>query len=117
MGENFSEFFDARAELFRHEAGEAGREAAVRSGAAGVIVVCAVMTWLLVNAGLIGWLATVQGAVPWYGLALIFALLHLALATLAALRLRKKAPPFFRLTKQELTKDFQWLKRVLKNDE
>ena len=107
-----AEFVDSRLELFRLEAQAAGRDAAQRGVLVAIVAVGAGLTWLLLLAGLIGLIANVQDAIPWYGLTLLAALAHLLVAGAAILRLRQPGPSSFPLTRNELAKDREWLQRL-----
>ena len=56
--ESVAEFIDARLELFRLEAREASRTAVQRGVLLGVALVGLALTWLLLLAGVIGWMAS-----------------------------------------------------------
>jgi uncharacterized membrane protein YqjE len=101
------EFISARAELFSLEAKEAGAFFGKKAVLAVVIAFCALVAWLAIVAGLIGWVAS--AGVAWYFAALGAAALHLLVAGIAALLLRRPAPPAFSHTKAELAKDREWL--------
>jgi len=107
-----AEFVDSRLELFRLEAKTASREAAQRAALVAIISVAVALTWILLLAGLIGLIAHAQEAIPWYGLTLIAALLHLIVAIAAVARLRQPGTPSFPLTRNELAKDREWLQRL-----
>ena len=101
------EFVSARLELLSHEAKEAGKSAALRIALVILIVCCAMVAWLAIVAGLIGWIAS--AGVAWYFIALGAAFLHLLLAGIAVWALSRPAPPVFPHTKAELSKDREWL--------
>lgn len=101
------EFVSSRVELFSLEAKEAGASAAKKVALLLLIVCCAMVAWLAVVAGVIGWIAA--AGVPWYFAALGAAAFHLLLAGIAAILLRRPAPPAFSHTKAELAKDREWL--------
>lgn len=107
--ESAVEFVAARAELIALEAREAGRAAARRAVLLAFIGGCALTAWLTGMAGLIGWVATAGGGLPWHWVALAAALLHLLLAGIAVLVLRRPAAPAFPISRAELSKDRQWL--------
>jgi MFS family permease len=107
--ESAVEFVAARAELIALEAREAGRAAARRAVLLAFIGGCALTAWLTGMAGLVGWVATAGGGLPWHWVALAAALLHLLLAGIAVLVLRRPAPPAFPISRAELSKDRQWL--------
>ncbi|MGB1128750.1 MAG: phage holin family protein [Haloferula sp.] len=110
-----AEFIDSRVELIRLEARSAGQEFAQRAALVAIVVGCAALVWLLLLAGLIGWIASLQDAVPWYGLTLIAALIHLIVAVAAVAKLRQPGATTFPLTRTEFAKDRAWLES-LKND-
>lgn len=101
------EFISARAELFSLEAKEAGAFFGRKAVFAVIIAFCAVVAWLAIVAGLIGWVAS--AGVPWYFAALGAAALHLLVAGIAVVLLRRPIPPAFSHTKAELAKDREWL--------
>ncbi len=101
------EFISARAELFSLEAKEAGAFFGRKAVFALIIAFCAVMAWLAIVAGVIGWIAA--AGVPWYFAALGAAAVHLIVAGIAFVLLRRPAPPAFSHTKAELAKDREWL--------
>lgn len=101
------EFVSARVELFSLEAKEAGASAVKKLVLLVLIACCAMFAWLGILAGVIGWIAAT--GVPWYFAALGAAALHLVVAGIAAILLRRPAPPTFSHTKAELAKDREWL--------
>ncbi len=107
--ESVVEFVSARMELVALEAREAGRVAARRGVLLAFIGGCAMTAWLTGMAGLIGWIATSGHGIAWHWVALAAAALHLALAFIAVLILRRPAPPSFPIARAELSKDREWL--------
>ncbi|WP_367874622.1 phage holin family protein [Luteolibacter sp. Populi] len=105
--ESALEFVAARLELASLEAKEAGKYAALRAALVLVIGFCAVVAWLAIVAGLVGWIAS--NGVAWYFIALGAAFLHLLVAGIAVAILRRPVPPAFPHTKAELSKDREWL--------
>lgn len=103
------EFVSARVELLSLEAREAGQQVARKGVLAALIAGCGVIAWMTAVAGFIGWIAASGAGVPWYFVALGVAVLHLLLACLAVLALRRSSPPAFSLSKAELLKDREWL--------
>ncbi len=103
------EFVSARLELLVLEAREAGATAARRGVLVAFIGGCAMTAWLTGMAGLIGWIATSGSGVAWHWVALAAAVLHLLLAGIAALVLRRPVPPAFPIARAELSKDREWL--------
>lgn len=110
-----AEFIDARVELVRLEARQAGQIAAQKVALLVIAGFCALLVWLLLLAGLIGWISSLQDSIPWYGVTLIAALLHLLVAVGAVVKLRQPGDPPFPLTRTELEKDRAWLES-LKSD-
>lgn len=104
-----AEFVQARLDLVRHEAREAGREAARRTAMVAVIVGCVVLSWLLLLAGLIGLVAAKHPDWNWWQVTLGAAVIHLLVGFAVLLLLRRPAPPVFPLTRSELAKDQEWL--------
>lgn len=68
--------------------------------------------WIILMAGLIGFIPTLACSLAWYHVALIIAGLHLLVALIAILLLRKKSPPPFSITRTEFQKDRQWLSKT-----
>lgn len=109
-----SNFITARLALIKLEARDAGQTAAKRGLLLGVILGCTFFVWLLAVAGMIGWISASQSW-PWYAVTLIAAGLHLLVAIIAGLLLKKPTTPSFPLTRAEFSKDQAWLE-TLKND-
>lgn len=109
-----SSFISARLELIKLEARDASQGAAKRGALLAVILICTFLIWALTVAGLIGWISASQSW-PWYAVTLVMAGLHLLVAIIAGVLLKKPAAPSFPLTRAELAKDQAWLE-TLKND-
>jgi uncharacterized membrane protein YqjE len=107
-----AEFVQARLDLVRHEAREAGRAAARRAAIATAVVGSAILFWLLLLAGLIGLVAAKQPGWTWWQVTLGIAVLHLLVAVAGVLLLRRPGTPLFQLTRSELAKDQEWLDRL-----
>ncbi len=107
-----AEFVQARLELIRHEAREAGRQAARRAATAVVIAGCAVLFWMLTVAGLIGLVAASRPDWAWWQITLAAGGLHLLVALACLLTLRRPGRPAFPLTRSELAKDQAWLETL-----
>ncbi len=107
--ESAVEFVSARVELLSLETREASQQAARKGALAAWIAGCAVIAWMAAVAGLIGWVASSKAGIPWYFVAFGAAMLHLLLAGIAVLALRRPGPPAFPLSKAELLKDREWL--------
>jgi uncharacterized membrane protein YqjE len=105
--ESAVEFVSARVELLSLEAKEAGKVAAFKIALIVFAVCCLLVAWLVAVAGLVGWIASGTG--PWYFVALGAAAFHILLAGIAAMILRRPAPPAFQNSKAELSKDREWL--------
>jgi uncharacterized membrane protein YqjE len=105
--ESAVEFVSARVELLSLEAKEAGKLAAIKVALIVFAICCLRVAWLVAVAGLIGWIASGTGS--WYFVALGAAGFHVLLAVVAALILRRPAPPAFPHSKAELLKDREWL--------
>lgn len=103
------EFVTARLELVALEARDAGRMAARRGLLLAFIAGCAMTAWLAGIAGLIGGIAASRLAIPWHLAALGVAVLHLLIAGVAAMVLRRPTPPAFPHARDELAKDREWL--------
>ncbi len=105
-----AEFVDARLDLIRLEARDAGREAARRAAIVIVITGASLAAWFMGIAGLIGWIAGATGW-PWYFVALGGTALHFLIAVIGALFL-KKGTTLFPITRSELSKDREWLQTI-----
>lgn len=115
LKDSISEFLQARLGLIRLEAKEVGRGAARKMLAIILLGLCALLAYLLLIAGVIGWIASSSGAWSWFGGAFAFAGLHLVGAILAILYLKKPSPPAFPITRSELSQDREWISQ-LKNE-
>lgn len=108
-----AEFASARIDLVRLEAREAGRETGLRVALVAMAGLAAVAFWLLLMAGLVGWLDSIVPAWHWFHFALLLAALHLILVVVAVTALRRRAStPPFPLTRQEIAKDREWLETL-----
>jgi uncharacterized membrane protein YqjE len=79
-----------------------------------VAAITGLLFWIILMAGLIGFFPSVIHSLAWYHVALIIAGMHLLVAVIAALLLKKKSPPTFSLTRSEFEKDRQWLSKTKK---
>ena len=110
-----AEFVSSRIELIRLEAEQAGTQLARKAAFLAACIICVVMVWLLLSAGLIGLITSLSGGrVPWYGAAMILAALHLVGGVFAVMQLRKPVAPTFPLTRNQLAKDKEWLEQIKK---
>ncbi|MEP4078282.1 phage holin family protein [Haloferula sp.] len=109
-----SGFVTARLDLIKLEARDASEVAAKRGVLLAVILGCAFFVWLLGVAGIVGWISDSQSW-PWYAVTLAAAGLHLLVAIIAVVLLKKPAPPSFPLTRAELSKDQAWLETLKKD--
>jgi MFS family permease len=107
--ESAVEFVSARMELLALESRLAAREAGRRGALLAIIAGCGMTAWLTAIAGLIGWVATAGDGIAWHWVALAAAVLHLILAGIAVMALRRPAPPVFPLVRAELSKDREWI--------
>jgi uncharacterized membrane protein YqjE len=108
LRESAVEFVSARMELLSLEAREAGQQAVRKGVMAAIIAGCAMIAWLAIVAGLIGWVAA-AGKFPWHFAALGAAVLHLLVAGIVVVLLRRPSSPMFSISKAELLKDRAWL--------
>ena len=116
-----SQFLAARAELASIEAKEAAGFAAKKTVLAVVLGLCLLFTWILILAAATGALAPVMDRLitdehswlpGWVAVLFIFALVHLKVAFICLFFLKKKPhSPLFELSRQEIQKDKQWLKK------
>lgn len=95
-------------ELLALETREAGHHAVKIGVMAAIIAGCAMIAWLTIVAGLIGWVAA-AGKFPWHFVALGAAGLHLLVAGIVVVILRRPSSPMFSISKAELLKDREWL--------
>lgn len=109
LRESAVEFVSARLELLSLEAQDAGKAAAKKGALVGLIAGCAMIAWMALVAGLIGWIATAGDGVKWHFVAIGAAIFHLLIAGIAAAVLRGPSAASFPLTKSELLKDREWL--------
>ena len=108
-----AEFAEARLELVRLEARDAGRQTARRLALAVAGGIAGSSAWALLMAGLVGWTSAMTGW-PWWVPALILGILHLFPAVVALVLLRRPGPPAFPITRSELQKDREWLHSLQK---
>ena len=101
----------ARIELLRHESREAAGAWAKTAALLAIAAVAALVAWLAIVAGTVAALAAATGC-AWYWLALGAALLHLIGAGCCLMAARFSKPPAFPLTRNEFTKDREWLKSL-----
>lgn len=80
-----------------------------------VAAITAFLFWVILMAGLIGFLPTLSDHLAWYHVALIIAGLHLLVVLIAVLLLKKKTTPPFSHTRTEFKKDRQWLSKTKQN--
>lgn len=73
------------------------------------------LCWIILMAGLIGFIPTLTCALAWYHVALIIAGLHLLVVLISVLLLKRKTPPPFSHTRTEFEKDRQWLSKTKQN--
>jgi uncharacterized membrane protein YqjE len=108
LRESAVEFVSARMELLALETREAGHRAIKVGVMAAIVAGCAMIAWLAIVAGLIGWVAA-AGKFAWHFAALGAALLHLLVAGIVVALLRRPSSPMFSISKAELLKDRAWL--------
>lgn len=108
------EFISARVDLISLEARSFGQIVARKVIAAAAALFFVAFLWPLLLVGLIGWISEASG-MAWYWVTLLVALAHLIAAGIAVMALRRPLlMALFSLTRNELTKDREWL-RTLKN--
>lgn len=109
-----AEFVQSRIELIRLDAREAAQEAAKKAVAASIAAICAAFGWLIVCAGLIGFISVSKPEWPWYHVAFVIAGVHGLVMLIAIAVLRGKSKPAFTLTRSEFAKDQAWLESLKK---
>lgn len=109
--EAVSDLLSARIELIRLEATRASAEGIKKAAALGITVVALTFTWILLLAGGIPLIATASG-VKWPLIALAAAGLHLVLALLMLVRLRRRGAPAFPITRNEFQRDREWFRTL-----
>ncbi|MCW1886018.1 phage holin family protein [Luteolibacter flavescens] len=113
LNASVGDFVSLRLRLVLMEAGDAAKTLATKAAAAAAIAVMAIIAWMLFVAGVVGWLAVATTA-PWYLLSMLAGGVHVIIAGGLALYIRRAAAPAFPLTRNELTKDKEWLSRLKK---
>ncbi len=109
--DSISDLLGSRIALFQLEAKQAAARSAGRLAMIASAAFCAVVTWLLLMAGIAGIVDTFTG-LAWYWTCLVLAGIHL-LAIAALLRAaRAPGPPTFEHTRSEFQKDCEWLKNL-----
>ena len=98
----------SRIALICLESREAARDGARRLALLGALVCCMFFAWALLLAFGIGWLTRISGW-PWYGIALVAAIFHLAAAAALAVAVRTQCRPAFPVTRAEFKKDREWI--------
>ncbi len=109
--EAVADLLSARIELIRLEAGQASAEGARKAVALAVMAISVAFAWALVLVGLIPLISESSG-VKWPVIALGAAVLHLFLASLMLLRLRRPGRPAFPITRQEFQRDREWFRTL-----
>ncbi|MCF7734017.1 MAG: phage holin family protein [Akkermansiaceae bacterium] len=107
----FTTLVSARAALLRHESKSAIRQS-LRIALLLVIAALGLFfTWLLLLAGGVAALAVATGW-PWYWLAMAAAALHLIAAGVCLAIAKSTPPPAFPLSRNEFSKDREWLQSL-----
>lgn len=110
-----SSLLTARLAIISAEAKIAAESTVKKVILAAVAALTGLLFWLTLMAGLIGLIPSLTCALSWYHVALIIAGLHLLVALIAVMLLKKKTPPPFSLTRSEFEKDRQWLSKTKQN--
>ncbi len=108
-----SEFVSARLKLIALEAQSAGKAVIRKLVCAVVAILCALFIWVGSVVGLIGWVTSLSG-LPWFGVTFLAVLAHLLVAGICAWVMTKAGSPYFPHTRNELSKDREWLKTLKK---
>ncbi len=103
----------SRVTLIQLESKDAARDAGGRLARLVVVIFCAFFTWALLLAGGTAAISEATG-LPWYGIALAFAALHLLAAVIFAKAARSPAAPAFPVTRAEFQKDREWIENFQK---
>lgn len=103
----------SRVTLIQLESKDAARDAGRRAARIVAVLFCAFFAWALLLTGGIAALAKATG-LPWYGVALAFAALHLLAAAIFAKAARTPAAPAFPVTRAEFQKDREWIENFQK---
>ncbi len=103
----------SRVTLIQLESKDAARDAGRRAARLAVVLFCAFFAWALLLAGGIPALARLTG-LPWYGITLALAALHLLVAVVSAKAARTPAAPAFPVTRAEFQKDREWIENFQK---
>lgn len=109
--EAVADLLSARIELIRLEAREASAEGARKAVALAVMAISLAFTWALLLVGLVPLISESSG-VRWPVIALGAAVLHLSLALLMLLRLRRQGRPAFPITRKEFQRDREWFRTL-----
>lgn len=107
-----SALISARLAIISAEAKIAAETTVKKVILAAVAAITGLLFWIILMAGLIGFIPTLYTCLAWYHVALIIAGLHLFVVLVAILLLKKKTPPPFSHTRTEFEKDRQWLSKT-----
>ena len=107
-----SEFVRARLDLIGLEAKEAAQVAAKKAAVGVIAAIAAFFAWMLICAGLIGWIAAAHPDWAWFWIALVMAGVHVLVILIAVIKLRAKEQPPFPITRSQLVKDKEWLESL-----
>ncbi|MEP2775729.1 MAG: phage holin family protein [Luteolibacter sp.] len=105
----------ARIAIISEEARIAAESTVKKVALAVVAAITGLLFWVILMAGLIGFVPSLTSGLAWFHVALIIAGIHLLVAIIAILLLKKKSPPSFSLTRSEFEKDRQWLSKSKQN--
>ncbi|MGJ8643112.1 MAG: phage holin family protein [Luteolibacter sp.] len=102
----------SRLAIISAEARVAAEITAKKAILAAIAAITGLLFWIILMAGLIGFIPSIVCGLAWYHVALIIAGLHLLVVLIAVLLLKKKTPTPFSLTRTEFEKDRQWLSKT-----
>lgn len=109
----FSCLVSSRIAIIQAESKEAASTGAKKVALVAIAAFCALFTWILVLAGIIGAISA-STSLQWYHVAFAAAVLHVVIALVAVLMAKAKAAAPFPITRAEFEKDREWLNQLNK---
>ena len=104
----------SRVSLIQLESKQAAKDGASRLLRLIALVICLFFFWALALAGGIAAIAAATGK-PWFWIAMIAAVIHLAAAILLALSAKGRSASAFPVTRAEFQKDREWIENFQKH--